>query len=110
MTTVVPSIHRIEAKVMPVNAYIVELSNGVVVVDSLISMSDSKTLREKIESLNKPLLAVIITHSHPDHYAGLKQIVVNSNAPIIATEGVDAVIRRDDAVKNQIVGPMLGDE
>ena len=30
--------------------------------------------------------------------------------PVIATAGVDAVIRRDDAVKEEILRPMFGDE
>jgi glyoxylase-like metal-dependent hydrolase (beta-lactamase superfamily II) len=73
-------------------------------------MTGSKGVRLKLESLNKPLLAVLVTHAHPDHYAGLKQVVASDQVPIVAAEGVDKIIRRDDALKNQIIGPMVGEE
>jgi glyoxylase-like metal-dependent hydrolase (beta-lactamase superfamily II) len=56
------------------------------------------------------LAGVAITHPHPDHYAGLAQILGDREVPIVATREVDAVIRRDDATKEAIVGPMMGPE
>jgi glyoxylase-like metal-dependent hydrolase (beta-lactamase superfamily II) len=103
-------IHKFTGATVPVNAYLVETENGVVAVDSTLTVSDSTALRRKLETLNKPLLAVIVTHAHPDHYAGLKQLVQSDEVPILATEGVNAVIRRDDALKNQIISPMFGAE
>jgi glyoxylase-like metal-dependent hydrolase (beta-lactamase superfamily II) len=55
-------------------------------------------------------VAVLVTHSHPDHYGGIVELVAGDEVPVIATEGVDAVIRRDDAVKEEILRPMFGDE
>jgi glyoxylase-like metal-dependent hydrolase (beta-lactamase superfamily II) len=103
-------VHRYAGKVIPVNAYLVETTNGVVVIDSTLTVSDSRALRQQVEALQKPLLAVLITHAHPDHYAGLAQLVAADSVPIIAVEGVNEVIRQDDALKHQIVGPMLGAE
>lgn len=103
-------IHRFESPGIPVNSYLVESQNGVVVIDSTLTMSGGKGVRLKLESLNKPLLAVLVTHAHPEHYAGLKQVVASDQVPIVAAEGVDKVIRRDDALKNQIIGAMLGEE
>jgi glyoxylase-like metal-dependent hydrolase (beta-lactamase superfamily II) len=45
------------------------------------------------------LAGLAITHPHPDHYAGLAQILGDREVPIVATREVDAVIRRDDATK-----------
>lgn len=73
-------------------------------------MSDSRALRERLESLEKPLLGVLVTHSHPDHYGGLTQLVASDDVPIIATQGVLDVIRRDDPIKEEILRPMFGDE
>jgi glyoxylase-like metal-dependent hydrolase (beta-lactamase superfamily II) len=105
-----PIIHRYTAKVVPVNAYLVETPNGVVAIDSTLTVSDSQALRQQVEALHKPLLAVLITHAHPDHYAGLAQLIAADEVPIVAVEGVNEIIRRDDALKHQIIGPMLGAE
>jgi len=39
-------IHRFEAGLFPVNAYLLELSDDVVVIDSTLGMSDGRALRE----------------------------------------------------------------
>lgn len=103
-------VHRVEANAFPVNAYLVETPNGVVAVDSLLAVSDARRLRGRLESLGKPLLAVLVTHPHPDHYAGLTELVTGRDVPILATEGVAHVIRRDDAEKETVLRPMFGDE
>ena len=106
------TVHRfpIEPGSAFVNAYLVETAAGVVAVDSLLTVSDSRAMREALEQLGKPLHAVLITHSHPDHYAGLAQLVADDDVPIIAPQGVIDTIARDDAAKDSIVGPMFGDE
>jgi glyoxylase-like metal-dependent hydrolase (beta-lactamase superfamily II) len=93
-----------------VNAYLVETAAGVVAVDSLLTVSDCRAMRDALERLGKPLLAVLVTHSHPDHYAGLAQLVAGDEVPIIAVQGVIDTITRDDALKDSIVGSMFGDE
>jgi glyoxylase-like metal-dependent hydrolase (beta-lactamase superfamily II) len=93
-----------------VNAYLVETGAGMVAVDSLLTVSDSGAMRQALERLGKPLQAVLLTHSHPDHYAGLAQLVAEDEVPIIAPQGVIDTIARDDALKDTIVGPMFGDE
>lgn len=105
-------IHRFHATGggTPVNAYIVEGKSGSVVVDSTLTVSDGRRLRARVEELGKPLLGVIITHAHPDHYVGLVELVRGLDVPVFATQGVSEVIRRDDAVKEQILRPMFGEE
>ena len=63
-----------------------------------------------LDRLGKPLHAVLVTHSHPDHYAGLAEIVAGYDIPIVAPQGVIDTITADDASKDQIVGPMFGDD
>lgn len=105
-----PSVLREEARAFPVNAYLVETPNGIVAVDSLLTVSDARALRSRLDERGKPLLAVLVTHAHPDHYAGLTELVAGDDVPILATRGVVDVIRRDDSVKDAILGPMFGDE
>jgi glyoxylase-like metal-dependent hydrolase (beta-lactamase superfamily II) len=93
-----------------VNAYLVETASGVVAVDGLLQVSAAKEMRAGVDRLGKPLLAAVVTHSHPDHYAGLAEVVVGTDVPIYAPQGVIDTITGDDALKNQIIGPMFGEE
>lgn len=95
---------------MPVNAYVVETPRAVVIVDATLTVSDGRALRSLVRDIGKPLAAILVTHTHPDHYGGAAEIISDGQVPFVATEGVDAVIRRDDDVKEQIIRPMFGDE
>jgi len=82
----------------------------VVVIDATLTVSDGAALRSRVDALDKPLLGVVITHTHPDHYGGLAELVRGLHVPVFATAGVSDVIRRDDPVKEQILRPMFGDQ
>lgn len=107
-----PTIHRhpVDHDHAFVNAYLVETASGVVAIDSLLTVSESRAMRAAVERLGKPLHAVLLTHSHPDHYGGLTELVAGDDVPIIAPRGVIDTITRDDPVKEQILRPMFGDE
>jgi glyoxylase-like metal-dependent hydrolase (beta-lactamase superfamily II) len=104
------AVHRFEASLFPVNAYLVETATSVVVVDGTLGVTDGKDLRKRVEALGKPLVAVIVTHSHPDHYGGVTPLLGGAEVPVYAVAGVSEVIRRDDAAKEQILRPMFGNE
>lgn len=95
---------------MKVNAFVLEGPRGTVVIDGMLTVTDARKVRHALDVADRPLAGVVITHPHPDHYAGVAHIVGADEVPIVATADVDAVIRRDDATKNEIVGPMMGDE
>lgn len=103
-------IKRVEGKVMPVNSYVIESDEAIVVVDGMLTVRDARAVREYIDERGKPLLGAVVTHAHPDHYAGLAELLRNSDLPIVSTASVRQIIERDDAIKNQIVGPMMGSE
>jgi glyoxylase-like metal-dependent hydrolase (beta-lactamase superfamily II) len=103
-------IDRIEGQVMPVNAFLVHGPDGVVVVDGMLTVTDAALVRQTIDDTGYPLAGVVVTHPHPDHYAGLAHLVGTDDVPIVATTAVDAIIRRDDQLKDEVVGPMMGDE
>ena len=85
-----PIIHRfpVNHEGAFVNAYLVETETGVVAVDGLLTVSDGGAMRSALDRLGKPLHAALVTHSHPDHYAGLAEFVAGDDVPIIAPQGV----------------------
>jgi glyoxylase-like metal-dependent hydrolase (beta-lactamase superfamily II) len=95
---------------MPVNAYIVETPRAAVIIDTTLTVSDGRALRSLVDQIGKPLEAVLVTHAHPDHYGGAVEVIGDRQVPFMAAEGVSAVIRRDDEIKEQIIRPMFGDE
>lgn len=109
MSRTAPQITRVEGDVMAVNSYLVHGPGGVVVVDGQLTISDARKVRAAVAAAG-PLRAVLVTHAHPDHYAGIGELLDGADVPIVSTHAVAAVITRDDAVKNDIVGPMMGAE
>jgi glyoxylase-like metal-dependent hydrolase (beta-lactamase superfamily II) len=108
MTSNSPRIDRVEGELMPVNSYLVHGPDGLVVVDGQLTVSDADKVRRAIDATNSPVAALVVTHPHPDHYAGAARMLMGINAPIVATAAVEAAIRHDDAEKDTIVGPMMG--
>jgi glyoxylase-like metal-dependent hydrolase (beta-lactamase superfamily II) len=105
-------VHRIESTVgeTPVNAYLIEGEDQLVAVDGTLTVSGGRSIAERIEALGKPLAAVVVTHAHPDHYGGVVEFAGGPDASILATKGVDSVIRRDDEIKEEILRPMFDQE
>ena len=104
------SIHRFQASLFPVNAYLIESASDLVAVDATLGMTDGRRLRARIDEIDKPLAGVIVTHPHPDHYGAVTALVSGLDVPVYAVGGVDDVIRRDDAGKELILRPMFADE
>jgi glyoxylase-like metal-dependent hydrolase (beta-lactamase superfamily II) len=95
---------------MPVNSYVVDCRSGLVVVDAQLCVSDAAAVRAEVDAAGKPLLAVLVTHPHPDHYAGAAVLTAGLEVPLVATQAVADVVAADDAEKDAIVGPMMGAE
>lgn len=108
-----PVIHRYEATVSDffVNAFLVETEKGVVAVDATLAISSSRELRSIIDDkIKKPLLAVLMTHGHPDHFTGLVELTKGLDVPILATQGTIDFAMAEDKEKEPIATMIFGDE
>jgi glyoxylase-like metal-dependent hydrolase (beta-lactamase superfamily II) len=93
-----------------VNAYLVETARGVVAIDGTLTVSTGRSLRERLASLNKPLLAVLVTHPHPDHVAGIAELSRDAEVPILATAPVLELMRKLEEPKRKQWGPVYKEE
>ena len=67
--------------------------------------------RARLDALHKPLLAVLVTHGHPDHFNGVVELVRGQgDVPIYATPEGKAVIDEVAEPKRAQWSPTYGDE
>ena len=92
------------------NAYALETANGVVAIDATLTKSESRAFRAEIATLGKPLLAVLVTHAHPDHIAGITELVHGSDVPVVALASVKALMEQTEAAKHAQWGPVYQQE
>ncbi len=92
------------------NAYALETVNGVVAIDGTLTKSESRAFRAEIATLGKPLLAVLVTHAHPDHIAGITELVHGSDVPVVALASVKALMEQTEAAKHAQWGPVYQQE
>jgi glyoxylase-like metal-dependent hydrolase (beta-lactamase superfamily II) len=94
-----------------VNSYLVEGEEGVVAIDAPLLLSDGRAFRARLVALRKPLLGVLVTHPHPDHYNTISELLGDDDdIPVIALRDVDLEIREKDDAKRAQWGPTFGDE
>ena len=94
-----------------VNSYLVETDDGVVAIDGNLLVSDARAFRARLDALHKPLLAVLVTHGHPDHFNGVVELVRGQgDVPIYATPEGKAVIDEVAEPKRAQWTPTYGDE
>ena len=107
-----PVIHTYRAAEpgLHVNSYLVEAEAGVVVVDTNLLVSDIEALHARVRALNKPLLAILVTHPHPDHFNGVFGLVQDSEVPVYAAASVARAIGEVAEAKREQWSPTYGAE
>jgi len=107
-----PKIHTYvsEEPIIKVNAFIVESDKELVIVDTTLTMSDSKALKKKADDLKKPIAAILLTHGHPDHVAGTYNIAPKGDIPIYALQSVHDLMRASEQSKHKQWSAMFGSE
>jgi glyoxylase-like metal-dependent hydrolase (beta-lactamase superfamily II) len=107
-----PVIHTYRAAEpgLNVNSYLVEAESGVVVVDTSLLVSDIGALCARLRALRKPLLAILVTHPHPDHFNGVAAVVRDQEVPVYAAATVGKVIEQIAEAKREQWSPVYGPE
>jgi len=93
------------------NAFVVETSNSLVVIDSMMTVSEARSFGEYISTIGKPVAAILITHGHPDPYNGVGQLVSPKQpVPVITTRAVNQSIQGGIDSKVLKWKPVFGSE
>lgn len=110
MSNVTVQVHTSGEAGLFVNSYMIETLSGVIAIDTPFSVSESRALRAQLEGIGKPLLAVLLTHAHPDHVNGTTILRGDAEVPVLATPGVDATLREIDGPKRAFWTPIYGED
>lgn len=94
-----------------VNSYLIETAKGLIIIDTQFTLSEAGKLLQMAQAIQKPLLAILLTHPHPDHVNGTGLLLKNLNpAPVVATQATrDAVAALIEPKRTQWK-PILGDD
>ncbi|MEK6260400.1 MAG: MBL fold metallo-hydrolase [Planctomycetota bacterium] len=96
--TVVPGIHLL-GNLGPSAAYVVETSEGLVLIDSGLD-SDAQVLKSEMAKLGldwKRLHAIFLTHVHGDHSGGAEQLRSETGAKVYAGQADATVLRSGES-------------
>jgi glyoxylase-like metal-dependent hydrolase (beta-lactamase superfamily II) len=96
-------VHRFQASLFPVNAYLVETEEAVIAVDATLGVSDGRALAGRVGPASWSHTVTRTTTARLPPFA-------DAAVPVYAVEGVQRMTRRDDAEKESNLRPMFGDE
>jgi len=87
-----------------VNTHWIETPNGVIVIDTQRDTQHAAEALASVKALGKPVIAIFVTHGHPDHYTGLEQFRTEwPDADIYASAETSRVIEVDHYGYHQVV-------
>ncbi|MFJ8627522.1 MBL fold metallo-hydrolase [Kitasatospora sp. NPDC093550] len=82
-----------------------------ILVDAQLTRSAGRELAEWVAGKGRRLLAIVVTHQHPDHYFGAEEVLkLFPDAQLLAAPAVVEGIRRTAAAKVAQWKPVYGDD
>ncbi|MEU9073700.1 MBL fold metallo-hydrolase [Kitasatospora sp. NPDC048538] len=82
-----------------------------ILVDAQLTRSAGRELAEWVAGKGRRLLAIVVTHQHPDHYFGAEEVLkLFPDARLLAAPAVVDGIRRTAAAKVAQWKPVYGDD
>lgn len=85
-----PGVHYLHGAV---NVGLAETASGLVAIDTGLDRSTANRILRAAEDLGRPLVAILNTHAHADHFGGNAQLVRRLGVPVYAPAVEEAVIR-----------------
>ncbi|MBM6009664.1 MBL fold metallo-hydrolase, partial [Staphylococcus epidermidis] len=65
--------------IVDTNTYFIENEENVILIDP---SSESQKIIKKLNQINKPLKAILLTHAHYDHIGALDNIIEKYQVPV----------------------------
>ena len=84
------------------NSHIIETANELRVIDAQFIVGQAKGLKKYIASLGKPLVQIILSHNHPDHWFGTT--VFKGMAPIATSKNIASDLEHGGMRYIKIIG------
>ncbi|MEQ9810931.1 MBL fold metallo-hydrolase [Streptococcus jiangjianxini] len=105
--------HKLVNTIAGENTYLLETENGLLIIDP---GSDWEKIEKRLTDLNKPVLAILLTHTHYDHILSVEAVREHFNQPPLYVSEQEASwlqspkdnlsgLPRHDDLENVVVAP-----